>query len=136
MDARKKFSASLRFDVEKSVAGFVNSLCLRVFVFATWAGGICVYLRDLWFLMGGRVALCLLRVSVSLRFEHRTYTQNASTRKQNPNSSRPQASPASSKKPRALITKGFDMRFPPFRGMGSLAWFCRGGKGRIGEGEE
>ena len=63
----------------------------------------------------GRVALCLLCVSVPLwLFEHRAHTQKASAKKQKPKSKSPNASPTNSKKPRVFISKGCDMSLSPF----------------------
>ena len=69
MNERRGEARALR---ERRLPGFVMSWCLCDFVVVTgWVWGICVYLRDLRFLLGGWVALRSLR---SLRFETGEWT--------------------------------------------------------------
>ena len=102
-------SAPLRLRASAFFPGFAS---LRLCAFALCCDGYLRHLRA----DTGRLALCRLCVSVSLWFcpEHRPHTQKASTRKQKPSTNSPQASPASSKKPRALISNGCDISVPPF----------------------
>jgi hypothetical protein len=74
------FSASLRLCAGGRVGGSAlfpvggGTSCLRVFVFAPWAGGICVHLCDLWAALCVSVVFSSMTMPLSGRFNRSSVT--------------------------------------------------------------